>query len=253
MDLTGRGGRWTAGLTGRGWAVDGRADRAGCAAGGRADPRCRGGYGRQMPVSTGGRPFGSWTGRAVSVRRGHTPGEADGRATILIVGPGCWPLASLVIAAARGFKVLISAEPHDSGDHNPINTGILPVTLPAQTVAELQAMVDCDPGILLTVDIFRQDVRVRGDLVGRFEQPPFWPGQPADGMAARLLKAQRLLGSAGLSGDDRSRLQRRLAAICDAMKAQGADEARIAWRLDRLLADAASRCQVRGRRTPADP
>jgi hypothetical protein len=56
--------------------------------------------------------------------------------------------------------------------------------------------------------------------------------------------AQRLLGSAGLAHADRIRLQRRLAAICDAMKAEGADAARIAWRLDRLRTDIASRARA---------
>jgi hypothetical protein len=50
---------------------------------------------------------------------------------------------------------------------------------------------------------------------------------------------QRLLGSADLVDDERLRLQRRFAAICDAMKAPGADTARGAWRLERFLADLA--------------
>lgn len=48
---------------------------------------------------------------------------------------------------------------------------------------------------------------------------------------------QRLLGSADLVGDDMMRLQRRFAAICDAMKAPGADAARSARRLERLLTE----------------
>jgi hypothetical protein len=95
---------------------------------------------------------------------------------------------------------------------------------------KLQEMVDSDPGVLLTVDIARRDVRARGEVVGRFELPPL-------DLAASLLLAGRLLG--GLHPADRSRLQRRFTAICDAMKAQGADEARIAWRLGRLVADIA--------------
>ena len=58
-------------------------------------------------------------------------------------------------------------------------------------------------------------------------------------MARRLLMVQRLLGSADLADEDRIGLQRRFAAICDAMKAPGADAARSARRLDRLLADVA--------------
>jgi len=48
---------------------------------------------------------------------------------------------------------------------------------------------------------------------------------------------RRHLSSAELAGDARVRLPRRLAAICDAMKAAGAGAARIGRRLDSLLAD----------------
>jgi hypothetical protein len=184
------------------------------------------------PRGGGAAAFSSWTGRAVSARRAHAvPG-----ATILVVGPGGRPAAGET-AAAPQLKVLICAQP---GADNMVNAGILTVLAPGQTVAELQDMVDSDPGVLLTVDVYRRDVRARGELVGRFELPPFWPGE---GMSASLLLAGRLLGSPGLRPDDRSRLQRRFTAICDAMKAQGADETRIAWRLDRLVAEITRRCQ----------
>jgi hypothetical protein len=163
-------------------------------------------------VGGGAAAFSSWTGRAVSARRaGAVPG-----ATILIAGSG-------VTAAGPRFKVLICARPPAS------SVGILTVLAPVQTVAELQDLVDSDPGVLLTIDVSRRDIRARGELVGRFELS----------MAAGLLLAERLLRSPGLHPDDRSRLQRRFTAICDAMKAQGADQARIAWRLDRLAADIA--------------
>jgi hypothetical protein len=123
------------------------------------------------------------------------------------------------------FKVLICAQ---LDPDKPINAaGMLTVLTREQTVAELQEMVDFDSGVLLTVDVYRRDIRARGELIGRFDLS----------MAASLLLAGRLLGSPGLHADDRSRLQQRFTAICDAMKAQGADEARIAWRLDRLVAD----------------
>ncbi len=199
-----------------------------------------------MPVSMRGGPSGSWTGRAVPARRGPAAPEPRAGATILVVGPGCWPSAwrAIKAAAAPGFRVVLSAEPPpDRGGHNPVNACILPVRLAPQTIAELQNMVDSDRGVLLTVDIHRGDVRARGELVGRFETP-FCPTGPAEGMAASLLMVQRLLGSAGLAQADRIRLQRRLAAICDAMKAEGADAARITWRLDRLLRDITSRARV---------
>ncbi len=207
-----------------------------------ADPLLPWRYGRVMLLGRGESPSGSWTGRAVSAGPGRGAADARGGASILIVGPGGWPSAARAITARAGpgFRVVISAEPADLHAHNPINTGILPACLPRQTIAELQATVNSDPGILLTVDIYRRDVRARGDLVGRFELSPFWCGDGAEGMARGLLTAQRLLGSAGLAGDVRIRMQRRLTAICDAMKVPGADVARNAWRLERLLTDLAA-------------
>jgi hypothetical protein len=174
---------------------------------------------RPLAVRGGAAAFSCWTGRAVSAGRAHpVPG-----ATILLAGPG-------VTAAGARFKVLICAAAPAPRSDTTVNTGIFTAIAPGQTVAELQDMVDSDPGVLLTVDVYRREVRARGELVGRFELPPL-------GMAESLLLAGRLLG--GLRPDDRSRLQRRFTAICDAMKAQGADGARIAWRLDRLVADIA--------------
>ena len=69
-------------------------------------------------------------------------------------------------------------------------------------------------------------------------------GPPADPLSAlltmRRTRLQDLLdGLRRAAGDDRVRLQRRLVAIGDALKVPGADAARGAWRLDRLLADIA--------------
>jgi len=191
--------------------------------------------------------FVSCTGRALSVRRGGAvpaPGAVPGRAdqagaTILIAGPGGWLSAAQAIAAAagRGFRAVISAELDDFHRYNLIKTGIIPVCVDPETVAALQALVESDPEILLTVDIRRGEIRARGEPVARFEM-----GGGADDMAQRLHMAQRLLRSAGLPGDMGTRLQRRLIAICDALKVPGADAARAAWRLDLLLADLARTC-----------
>jgi hypothetical protein len=56
-----------------------------------------------------------------------------------------------------------------------------------------------------------------------------------DVMAARLLAAQRSLASCDLGVDLRIRLQRRLMAICDAMKAPGADANRAKRRIEKLF------------------
>jgi hypothetical protein len=191
-----------------------------------------------IPSGQAGLALASCTGRAVSVRRGDgAPARADqAEVTILIAGPGCWPSGSRAIAAAagRGFKAVIAAEFAGFHCYNLIKTGIVPARVDRQAIAALQALVESDPGILLTVDIGRREVRARGDLAARFEID----GGVED-LAQRLHMAQRLLGSAGLSGETRIRLQRRLIAICDALKVPGTDAARIAWRLDRFLADLA--------------
>jgi hypothetical protein len=57
------------------------------------------------------------------------------------------------------------------------------------------------------------------------------------GLAGRLAAVQRTLAGLGLDDEVRARFQRRLTAICDAIKAPGADPGRCARRLDLLLAD----------------
>jgi hypothetical protein len=136
--------------------------------------------------------------------------------------------------AGRGFKAVIAAEFGDFLRYNLIKAGIVPARVDREAVASVQALVESDPGILLTVDIGRREVRARGDLAARFEID----GGAGD-LAQRLHMAQRLLGSAGLSGETGIRLQRRLIAICDALKVPGTDAARIAGRLDRFLTDLA--------------
>jgi hypothetical protein len=180
-----------------------------------------------------GNPFDSCTGRAVSVRRDWP--AVIGRATMLIAARQCWASAERAKAAltGRGLAVVISAALDEIIRYSLIKTGIVPVCVSEESVASLQDAVESDPGILLTVDIGRCDVRARGRLAARFDM------SGADEMAARLLLAQRLLGSCDLAGDDRAGLQRRLVAIGDALKVPGADAARGAWRLERLLADIA--------------
>ena len=238
----------------------------------------------QIPLVPAGNAFASCTGRAVSARRGRAvaaagsltagsvtestaadstvaestaadstaaestavgwPGRVPrAEAMILIVGPDGWPSPGRAIAAAagRGFRVLISSELDDFLRYNLIKAAILPVCVDRETVATLQAEVESDPGILLTVDIGRREVRARGGFVARFEMDGGF-----EDMAELLRIAQRLLGSAALAGDARIWLQRRLVAICDALKLPGADVARIARRLDLLLTDLALTCRAEG-------
>ena len=66
----------------------------------------------------------------------------------------------------------------------------------------------------------------------------------ANGLPERLAAAQRVLESVAVDAAVRTRFQRRLAAICDALKAPGADKARCERRLDLLLADLAPEIQA---------
>jgi hypothetical protein len=205
-----------------------------------------------MTVSTGGSCFGSCSGRAVSIRCGDAATNPanllreagrDG-ATILVVSPGCWsrPGLATALAAERGYHVMISAGFNNIVHNNLIRAHILPVHLTSEGIAKVADTVESDPGFVLTIDVDRREVRAGGELLARFEihaEPDLGVAEPAgeDDMAGRLLMAQRLLGSASLPSDIRIRLQRRLVAICDAMKAPGADDIRSARRLDLLLAE----------------
>jgi len=68
-------------------------------------------------------------------------------------------------------------------------------------------------------------------------------GPPADEslaerlLADRLLVARRGLAALNATADVRIQLQRRLIAICDAIKTPGADSARCAKRLELFLAE----------------
>lgn len=201
------------------------------------------------------------TGRAVSLRlaRDQTVAAracgqpATGRALILIAGPGCWPSPGHATAAVAryGFRVVVANEHDNIVDNKLINSGILIVSVARDAITELQDAVESDPGNLLTVDVGRGDVRARGGLVARFdidlgaapscEAPGHLPHGDHNGcggdLAGRLRLAQQLISSADLAEEARIRLQRRFAAICDAVKVPGADAARGSWRLDRLLAE----------------
>src|SRR5215468_7686127 len=203
-----------------------------------------------MAASIGG--SGIRTGRAVSVRHEAEVTDLPFRAgaTILIASPGCWPSPERAIAviAACGFQIVISTELRYIICHSLIEEAILPVSLPAKTLIKLQDTVESDPGIVLAVDAGCGELRARGALVARFEvalpaartaDETNSRARGGEAMARRLLMAQRLLGSASLPGEVRMRFQRRLVAICDAMKAPGADAGRGTRRLDRLLTELA--------------
>jgi len=158
-----------------------------------------------------------------------------------------------------GLRVVVANERDNIVNNKLINSGILIICVARDAITELQDAVESDPGNLLTVDVGRGDVRARGGLVARFDidlgaapssgKPGHLPHGDHNGcggdLAGRLRLAQQLISSADLAEEARIRLQRRFAAICDAVKVPGADAARGSWRLDRLLAELARRAPGR--------
>ena len=152
-------------------------------------------------------PFTTHTGRAVPLRRGNVDtdqiipavylkrvertGFAEGLfrswredpdfvlnkpefegGTILLAGPDFGTGSSREHAVwallDHGFRVVISARFGDIFRSNATKQGLLPVTLPADLVERLQAMVEADPSVELTVDLENREVR-GGEIVARFE------------------------------------------------------------------------------------
>jgi 3-isopropylmalate/(R)-2-methylmalate dehydratase small subunit len=144
-------------------------------------------------------PFTTHTGRAVALRRSSVDtdqiipaeylkrvsrdGFADGLfaawradpefvlnqpsaagATILVAGPdfgigssrehAVWALLDY------GFRAVISSRYGDIFRNNSVQSGLLPVCLPAETVTALQDLLEAEPGTEVTVDLDKREVRV---------------------------------------------------------------------------------------------
>ncbi|GAB2935542.1 3-isopropylmalate dehydratase small subunit [Nonomuraea fastidiosa] len=64
-----------------------------------------------------------------------------------------------------GFRVVISARFGDIFRNNATKMGLLPVVLPGEKVEELQAAVEADPKLEVTVDLVERQVRWGGQTV----------------------------------------------------------------------------------------
>jgi 3-isopropylmalate/(R)-2-methylmalate dehydratase small subunit len=163
-------------------------------------------------------------------------------ATILICGSGsaAWPAhgQEAHALACHGFRVVISAAFGDILYNEMIQASIVPVRLPVNAVDNLLRAVEADPPIPIEVDLARREVSASGKPCWTFEIAEYARQRlmaGTDVLADRLLAAQRSLDSCDLDADQRLRLRRRLMAICDAMKAPGADPNLGKRRLEKLL------------------
>ncbi|MFC4533637.1 3-isopropylmalate dehydratase small subunit [Sphaerisporangium dianthi] len=91
-------------------------------------------------------------------------------ATILVSGPdfGTGSSREHAVWALQqyGFRAVIAARFGDIFRNNSTKMGLLPVVLPAATVEALQAAVEADPAIEVTVDLVGREVRWGGESAG---------------------------------------------------------------------------------------
>ncbi|MDH2427613.1 3-isopropylmalate dehydratase small subunit [Sphaerisporangium sp. TRM90804] len=87
-------------------------------------------------------------------------------ASILVSGPdfGTGSSREHAVWALQqyGFRVVISARFGDIFRNNSTKMGLLPVVLPAEVVEKLQAEVEADPALEVTVDLAAREVRWAG-------------------------------------------------------------------------------------------
>ncbi|WP_326825170.1 3-isopropylmalate dehydratase small subunit [Streptosporangium sp. NBC_01639] len=89
-------------------------------------------------------------------------------ASILVSGPdfGTGSSREHAVWALQqyGFRVVIAARFGDIFRNNSTKMGLLPVVLPAATVEAIQAAVDADPALEITVDLGERQVRWAGEI-----------------------------------------------------------------------------------------
>jgi 3-isopropylmalate/(R)-2-methylmalate dehydratase small subunit len=208
---------------------------------------------------------------------GHAPaGHAVARAT---AGQAVAQRAAAERAgsalASRGFLMMASAGFDDILCHAMTKSGVRLLYLPASKISELQDIVDADPATPLTIDFGIREMTAADKFSAVFEIVSLagrpHPGGRADAdeaarhdskiaesdgghedspraagptpLAVRIRACQHRICCLDIAPDMRIHLQRRLIAVCDAMKAATADPvhceqrlARIAAELDRLTA-----------------
>ena len=93
-------------------------------------------------------------------------------ATVLVAGPNFGTGSSREHAVWAledyGFRVIISAGFADIFRNNCTKVGLLPVQLDEETVQRLQAAIEADPALLVTVDLEARTVRA-GDITATFD------------------------------------------------------------------------------------
>ena len=171
--------------------------------------------------------------------------------------------------AGRGFLMVVSAGFDEISCHGMTKSGLHLLYLSASRISELQDIVDADPATLFTVDFGNREMmaadkfsavfeivngaswqllsgRVDADEPARHGSKLAEPGGDREDspqaagparLAARIRVCQHRIACLDVAADVRIQLQRRLVAVCDAMKAATADPARCEQRLAALAAE----------------
>jgi 3-isopropylmalate dehydratase small subunit len=171
--------------------------------------------------------------------------------------------------ASHGFLMVVSAGFDEIFCHSMTKSGVCLLCLPAGKISELQDIVDTGPATLLTVDFGNHEMAAADKFSAVFEivngaswqllsgrpdaaeaarhgskiaepggdreDSPQAAGQAR--LAGRIRASQHRIACLDVAADVRIQLQRRLVAVCDAMKAATADPARCEQRLASLAAE----------------
>ena len=171
--------------------------------------------------------------------------------------------------AGRGFLMVVSAGVDEIFCRGLTKSGVRLLYLPVSKISELQDMVDANPATPLTIDFGQREMTAAGKFSAVFEivSGAWWPlparradaeeaardgdkiaGRGGDRedlseerrpgrLADRIRACQHRISCLDMASDVRIHLQRRLVAVCDAMKAASADPARCEQRLASLTAE----------------
>src|SRR5450755_926216 len=167
------------------------------------------------------------------------------------------------------FVMMVSAGFDEIFCHSMTKSGVYLLCLPVSKISELQDIVDADPATLLTVDFGSHEMvaadkfsavfeivngasgqlpggRADDDEPARHGSKIAEPGRDREDspqaagqarLAGRIRASQHRIACLDVAADVRIQLQRRLVAVCDAMKAATADPARCEQRLASLAAE----------------
>jgi 3-isopropylmalate/(R)-2-methylmalate dehydratase small subunit len=171
--------------------------------------------------------------------------------------------------AGRGFLMVIAAGFDEIFCHGMTKSGVRLLYLPVSKISALQDIVDADPATPLTIDFGNHELAAADKFSAVFEivSGAWWPlparsadadqaardgdkiaepggdhedlsqGSGPGRLAGRIRACQHRISCLDIPSDVRIHLQRRLVAVCDAMKAAAADPARCEQRIASLTAE----------------